>query len=528
MLSRIGALGASVFLPSDPEPPDSGDASTLRGRCQWARVGEARAGGGRAELSVDVGSKVMPIEVVLTQLHYQTLSETCRQLKSGALSSVEVTEHLLDRIKNLDPSLKSYVRVLADSALSTAQRLDTERSAGKPLGPLHGVPIAVKDLLFTAGIPTASGTKVMAHFVPSYSATVVTRLATAGAVIIGKTQLTEGAFAAHHPEIDPPKNPWGAEYWSGVSSSGSGVAVAAGLAYGALGTDTGGSIRFPSASCGLVGVKPTYGRVSRHGAFALAESLDHIGPMTRTVEDAACMLGVIAGRDAEDATSLDEPVPDYTALSGGGLSGTTIGVDWEYISTGVDEEVVATVSEAIARFRDLGADVVDVKLPAEYAQLSSEWALTCGPECAKAHAEYYPRQKDLYGPVLSSMIEAGMGVAPEKYEELEQVRAVFRTKLDALLADVDVVIAPCMRSLPPKVSEMDAPTQDEGDRADFIRFTAPFDYSGHPTITLPAGLSAAGLPKSFQLIGPRLGESLLFRLGYAHEGASGPVLHPSV
>ena len=476
----------------------------------------------------DGRSEATPVEVVLTELHYQTLSDTCRQLKSGALSSVEVTEHLLDRIKNLDPSLKSYVRVLADSALSTAQRLDSDRSAGKPLGPLHGVPIAVKDLLFTAGIPTASGTKVMADFVPSYTATVVTRLADAGAVIIGKTQLTEGAFAAHHPEVDPPKNPWGAEYWSGVSSSGSGVAVAAGLAYGALGTDTGGSIRFPSASCGLVGIKPTYGRVSRHGAFALAESLDHIGPMARTVEDAARMLGAIAGRDPEDATSLEAPVPDYTAVSVEGLSGTTIGVDWEYVSSGVDEEVVATVREAIDRFRELGAEVLEVTLPDQHAQLASEWALTCGPECAKAHAEYYPRYKELYGPVLANMIEVGMGVEREKYDELERVRVVFRTQFDALLDEVDVVIAPCMRSLPPKIAEMDIAVQEEGDRAEFIRFTAPFDYSGHPTITLPAGLSVTGLPKAFQLIGPRLGESLLVRFGAGHERALGMPVHPPV
>lgn len=462
------------------------------------------------------------------ELHYQTLSETYRQLESGALSSVEVTEHLLARIQKLDPGLKSYALVLGDSALSTAQRLDRHRGAGGALGPLHGVPIAVKDLLFTAGIPTASGTKVMANFVPSYTATVVTRLADAGAVILGKTQLTEGAFGAHHPEVDPPKNPWGVEYWPGVSSSGSGVAVAAGLAYGALGTDTGGSIRFPSASCGLVGIKPTYGRVSRHGAFALAESLDHIGPMTRTVEDAARILGVIAGRDPEDATSLEAPVPDYVAALGDGLLGTTIGVDWSYVCTGVDEEVVSTVREAIDRFRELGAEVREVTLPEEHVQLAKEWALTCGPECAKAHAAYYPRHKEHYGPVLANMIEVGMGVEREKYEELEGVRAVFRTRLDALLDEVDVLIAPCMRSLPPKIAEMDIAAQGEDDRAEFIRFTAPFDYSGHPTITLPAGLSDAGLPKAFQLIGPRLGESLLVRFGGAHEGVLGMAAHPPI
>ena len=464
----------------------------------------------------------------MTELHYESLSDTWRRLKGGSLNSVAVTEHLFSRIRALDPALKSYALLLEDSALSAAQRCDEDRAKGKALGPLHGVPVAIKDLLFTEGVPTASGTKVMANFKPTYTATVVKRLEQAGAVIVGKTQLTEGAFGAHHPEIDPPKNPWNVEHWPGVSSSGSGVAVAAGLAYGALGTDTGGSIRFPSASCGLVGIKPTYGRVSRYGAFALAESLDHIGPMARTVEDAARILGVIAGRDAEDPTSLEAPVPDYTADWAADLSGTTIGVDWEYVSTGVDEEVLNTVREAIDRFCELGAVVREIKLPVEYAQLVREWGLTCGPECARAHAEYYPSQKELYGPVLASVIEVGLSVEREKYAELEGVRAAFRTKLDAVLDTVDVLIAPCMGSLPPKIAEMDIAAQNEEDRAEFIQFTAPFDYSGHPTITLPAGLSNEGLPKAFQLIGPHLGEPLLVRLGSGHERVLGPSVHPPV
>ena len=220
----------------------------------------------------------------MSELHYLSLSEACRQLKSGALSSAALTEHMVQRVVELDPALKSYALLLVESAAQRAEQLDVEQAAGKPLGALHGVPIAIKDLLFTKGVPTASGTRVMADFRPTYDATVVQRLRNAGAVIIGKTQLTEGAFGAHHPDIDPPKNPYNTGHWPGVSSSGSGVAVAAGLAFGALGTDTGGSIRFPSAACGLVGIKPTYGRVSRYGAFALAESLDHIGPMTRNAD----------------------------------------------------------------------------------------------------------------------------------------------------------------------------------------------------------------------------------------------------
>jgi amidase len=342
-------------------------------------------------------------------LHYRSLAEVGRLVKSGATSAVDVTSALLERIRRLEPELHSYARVLEDQALATAARLDRDRSAGKPLGSLHGVPVAVKDLLDTRGVVTASGTRVMASRVPDEDATVVARLKQAGAVIIGKTQLTEGAFATHHPDIEAPVNPWNAAHWTGVSSSGSGVAVAAGLAYGALGSDTGGSIRFPSACCGIVGIKPTYGRVSRHGAFPLAESLDHIGPMARTVEDAALLLQAIAGSDPADPTSLSSPPPSYAAMLAERLPGLVIGVDWDYVSRGVEEPVVDTVREALGVFRSLGAREVEVAMPPETAALIEGWVVTCAVECARAHRRYYPAQKERYGPVLAALIERGLG-----------------------------------------------------------------------------------------------------------------------
>lgn len=464
----------------------------------------------------------------MTELHYQSLSEVCRQIKSGALTSAAVTEHMVSRIVELDPTLKSYALLLIESAAQRAAQLDAARDAGEPLGALHGVPIAIKDLLFTKGVATASGTQVMADFKPDFDATVVTRLRDAGAVIIGKTQLTEGAFGAHHPSIDPPKNPWNLGHWPGVSSSGSGVAVAAGLAFAALGTDTGGSIRFPSASCGLVGIKPTYGRVSRHGAFALAESLDHIGPMTRTVEDAARVLAVIAGADSNDATTLPDEVPNYMGQMSEGLRGVRVGVDWQYAGTGVDTEVAAVVKQACARFAELGCDIREVELPQEYAALVDNWGLTCGVECARAHAAYYPAHKDQYGPVLAGLIDLGLGVSAAQYDAIEVVRHTFRDKLDALFGEVDLLITPCMTSVPPTVAQMDQAVADDDERAAFITFTAPFDYSGHPTITLPAGLNTQGLPLSFQLVGRPLDENLLVRAGFAHEQALGPMPHPDL
>lgn len=459
-------------------------------------------------------------------LHYSTLVDVCHRVKSGEISARAVTEAMLDRIDTLDVTLKSYVKVLPEQALATADRLDKDRTEGRPLGALHGVPIAVKDLLYTRGVATASGTRVMRDFIPDEDATAITRLKAAGAVIIGKTQLTEGAFAAHHPEVDPPRNPWNSEFWSGVSSSGSGVAVAAGLAFGALGSDTGGSIRFPSACCGVVGIKPTYGRVSRHGAFPLAASLDHIGPMARSVGDAALLLQVLAGEDPRDVTTLADPVPNYAAALAERVPGTTIGVDWEYVSSGVEETVIDTVREALDVFAGLGAEVREVTIPSSYRDLVRGWSLTTGVECARAHSAYFPQRKAEYGPALKALIELGLRTAQRDYDEVEAIRTRFRVALDTMLDDVDLLVAPCMPALPPSADAMTTGGAGAPPTADFITFTAPFDYSGHPTIVLPAGLAATGLPKAFQLIGRRLGEPTLIRVGSAYERALDFRLHP--
>lgn len=456
-------------------------------------------------------------------LHYLSLSDLCRRLKSGALSAVAVTEAMLARIERVDAELKAYVTVTADDALAQAAALDARRAGGEPLGALHGVPIALKDLLWTAGLRTTCGTRVLADWLPAEDATVVSRLKAAGAVILGKVKLTEGAFSNHHPDVEPPLNPWAPDRWTGVSSSGSGVAVAAGLAYGALGSDTGGSIRFPSACCGLVGIKPTYGRVSRHGAFPLAESLDHIGPMTRTVEDAARMLGVMAGYDPKDPTSLPAAVPNYVAAAGGGLAGLSVGVDRDYIGEGVAPETVRIVEDALELLRGAGARVVDVQLP-DCTDLVAGWAITCGVECAIAHQATWPSRREDYGPDLARLIELGARANAMDYARLERARARFRAELDATLSQVQAIAAPCMIT-PPPLTDFGTRAPEEG-MAPFIQFTAPFDYSGHPTITLPLGLDGEGVPRAFQLIGPHLAESGLVRMGSAFEAAAGFDAHP--
>ena len=464
----------------------------------------------------------------MTELHYQSLGDVCRQIKSGARSSVGVTEHQLERISALDGELKSFAMVLADDALAQAEALDAQKKRAEPLGALHGVPIGIKDLLYTKGIVTASGTKVMADFVPDYDATVVTRLKQAGAVILGKTQLTEGAFGSHHPDIESPRNPYDTAHWPGVSSSGSGVSVAAGMVYGALGSDTGGSIRFPSASCGLVGIKPTYGRVSRYGAFPLSETLDHIGPMTRTVEDAARLLGVIAGRDENDATSLHAPVPNYLNEVES-INGLCVGVDWAYVSDGVDAVVVEGIRTIVTLLADLGATIVEVSMPREYHVLVEDWGVTCGVDCAKAHKEMFPAKAELYGPALTRLLEQGLAVDQAKYDELEVLRAQFRRGLDKVLSQVDLLISPCMTTLPPRLDVLESEGASDGQgMAPFITFTAPFDYSGHPTLTLPIDTDVSGLPRSFQFIGPHLGEGLLIGAGLAYEKAMGAFPVPPI
>ena len=454
----------------------------------------------------------------MNDLHYESLGTVCARIKSGALSSVEVTRALLERIDTLDRSLHAYVMVLADSALEQARALDEVRASGAPLGTLHGVPIALKDLLFTQGFPTASGTRVMADFIPDQDGTLVALLKDAGAVIIGKTQLTEGAYGVHHPDILSPENPWDRSRWPGVSSSGSAVAVAAGLCYGAIGSDTGGSIRFPSASCATVGLKPTYGRVSRHGAFPLAPSLDHFGPMTRTVADAARMLQVMAGRDPQDPSSLDAPVPNYGAELGRSVEGMRIGIDWDYVSRGVEEPVVAAVRHAVNLLTDQGASIREIVMPDSHRGLVDRWAITCAVECAQAHRDYYPSQKDRYGPVLAELIELGLDPPEGAYQQLEDQRKSFREEFNSLFEAVDVVMSPCMPYLPP-VADGVLELSADPDRTSGLTFTAPFDYSGHPTLSIPGGLSEERLPLSVQFIGPLLGESQLLRLGAAYEAA---------
>lgn len=451
-------------------------------------------------------------------LHYLSLDEVARRLKARQLSSVEATRSMLDRIAEVDPVLKSYATVTAEQALADAARLDAETAAGKSRGPLHGVPVAVKDLCNTAGVATAAGMAIHRTNVPSKDATVVARLRQAGAVILGKLQMTEGAYGAHHPTIPAPLNPWNASYWTGSSSSGSGAATAAGLCFASLGSDTGGSIRFPSTMNGLSGLKPTWGRVSRAGVFPLGESLDHIGPMTRSALDAALVLSVIAGADSDDPTAAPQPVPDYAAAISAGVAGRRIGLPNNCRSLDSDSE--RALAGAVDAFKKAGAKIVDVTLPASFFQASYDWVPLCSVEAAVAHADTYPARAAEYGPVLAGLLDTGLKLSGLELQKLLLRRAAVKGDLDRLLASVDLLLLPVMERAVWSLDTLAAGGRDIEAVAGRLRYTAPIDMSGHPALTLPGGMTRDGVPTGFQIVARAFGEAEVLTAGHAFQQAT--------
>ena len=447
------------------------------------------------------------------------LVEIGRRIQTGEFSSLAVTRAVLDRIARLDPRLKSYATVTADLALSQAEETDAEIARGKIRGPLQGVPVAVKDLCDTKGVPTAAGMAIRKDHRPDKDSTVVTRLRVAGAVTLGKLQMTEGAFGQHHPSIDPPVNPWSAAHWTGTSSSGSGVATAACLCFGSIAADTLGSIRFPSTMNGLTGLKPTWGRVSRCGIVALAQSLDHVGPMARSAADAAAILSAIAGPDPDDPTAALDLVPDYLAGIDEGVQGLRVGIDRALIGATVDADMVAATEEATAVLARLGAVVRDVAFPSPDAAARDAIAL-CGAEAAVEHEATYPSRSTEYGPVLAALLEAGRALDGAAIVKILTRRNEFRGRLNALFRDIDLLIVPAMNVAAPMLADMTPARRTPALFEARLRFTAPFDMSGHPTLTLPGGKTVDGLPVGFQIVGRHMEEALVLRAGHAFQKAT--------
>lgn len=465
-----------------------------------------------------------------SDLHYRSLAEVAADVRAGALSAVEVMRHTLARIQRLEAKLNAFAEVRAVEALKEAEAADARRAWGEALGPLHGVPVAVKDLCAMAGTRTGAGGFFDTGFKPGETATVVTRLQAAGAIIVGKAQLTEGAWGTHHPDVPAPVNPWSPKHWSGASSSGSGVCVAAGLAYGAIGTDTAGSIRFPSSCNHLVGLKPTWGRVSRHGVFPLSDTFDHVGPMTRSVLDAALMFGAMAGGDPLDVTSRDEPLDDYAAAARAGtLKGVKIGIDADYALGMNDPPTAAAMNDAIAALKAQGAVLVDVRISGIDAILERATASAL-VEAAVSHARTYPAQRASYSEHFCMLLDTGLATASTDYAAVAIWRREFRGQLARLFRSVDMIAAPAAPIAPLLVSEMAAIAGGPPlAAAPVMRFTLPYNLAGVPTLTLPMGRTAEGAPMGFQLIGPDLSEAALLSAGAAYERQTGfSSKHPEI
>lgn len=446
-----------------------------------------------------------------------TLSAVSSKIAAGEVSPVELTRAVLDRIAMRDGKLHSFVHVTGRSALDAALQAEREISAGHHRGALHGVPLAVKDLFWTADAPTAGGTAIFRAQRTLSDATAVRRLREAGAVLLGKLQMTEGAYSDYHPSTIAPKNPWNPDYWPGISSSGPGVAIAAGLCFGALASDTGGSIRWPSSACGVSGLKPSWGRVSRHGVLALAPSLDHVGVMARSVADIGHLLSAVAGSDPLDATAVAEPLPDLSAPRE--LSGMTVGVDPTWNSVDVDAEVRAVMDSAIATMRDLGAAVVEIEVP-DVTDAIADWPANCAVEAAVVHEATFPARATDYGPVLKSVLEHGHGIGGMDYQKILLRRAALRGAFDRLLAGIDFLLCP-VQPFAPITLEM---LGTMGERPDLIarlqRYTCAFDMTGHPSLTLPGGSTSVGMPIGIQLVARHLREDILIRAGIAYQAGT--------
>jgi aspartyl-tRNA(Asn)/glutamyl-tRNA(Gln) amidotransferase subunit A len=474
----------------------------------------------------------------LMELYELTAHEAAAKLRAREVSSVDLTRAYLDRIDRVDPGIHAYLRVMRDEALVMAAEADQRLAAGDGhVGPLTGIPIALKDLLATRGLETTAGSRMLAGYIPPYSATVVERLRDAGAVFLGKTNMDEFAMGSsnEYSAYGPALNPWDTARVPGGSSGGSAAAVAADEAAIALGSDTGGSIRQPGALCGVVGLKPTYGRVSRYGLIAFASSLDQIGPLSKDVTDAATLLGAIAGRDQRDSTSVDAPVPDYVAALEGGVRGLRLAVPREYFVEGMQPGMEGMVRSAIETLEELGASVGEVSLPstnhglATYyiiapAEASANLARFDGVRYGYAHPsetlwEAYGKTRDEgFGPEVKRRIMIGTYALSSTYYDAyyvkaQKIRTMVKADFDRVFADYDAILAPTSPTTAwPLGAKMDDPVQMYLSDA----CTLPVNIAGLPGISVPCGL-LDGLPTGLQIITPAFTEDLLLRIAYTYE-----------
>jgi aspartyl-tRNA(Asn)/glutamyl-tRNA(Gln) amidotransferase subunit A len=446
---------------------------------------------------------------------YATIRELGERYRKRELSPVEVTRMLLARIEKLDPILHAFVTLTPDRALADARAAEELLRRGDDR-PLLGIPVGHKDIYLTRGIRTTGGSALLADWIPDEESTCGRRWQDAGTVLLGKLITHEFAFGIQFPghRFPPARNPWNLDHIPGGSSSGSGAALAAGLVHGATGSDTGGSIRGPAAFCGVVGLKPTYGRASRAGVLTLSWTLDHTGPLARTVEDCALLMQPLAGHDPLDPASSHAPVDDYTAGLGRGVRGLRVGVVRNYFFEGIDPDVERAFEEAMATLRRLGAEVRDVQIPSLAATHS--FLLIMLAEAYAYHERDLREHPELYGDVLRERLLAGALVTGAEYVQAQRIRSGICRETAAVLRDVDVLATPTT----PKPATPFAQAHDP--ELGFPRSNMPpFNITGSPTLALPCGFSASGLPVSLQLAGRPFDEATVLQVGHAYEQATG-------
>jgi aspartyl-tRNA(Asn)/glutamyl-tRNA(Gln) amidotransferase subunit A len=451
-----------------------------------------------------------------------TVADLAEAIRSRKLSPVEAVQGYVARIERLDPKVRAFITVDAEGALARARALEQ----AQPQGPLHGVPLAYKDLCAVKGLLTSCGTRTPDYFFSARECTAVTRLGRAGAVTLGKLNMSElamGPFGdnAHHGDA---QNPWRLGHITGGSSSGSGGAVAGRLCAGALGTDTGGSIRLPAAACGIVGLKPTYGRVSRAGAMALSWSYDHLGPMTLTVRDCALLLGVIAGHDPEDATSSHHDVPDYVASLDAPVRGLRVGVPENYYFDALHPEVDKAVRAAVDELGQLGAPMTSLKVPDPQTMVVACNNMMVSAEAAAIHSRVLRERPGELQPSVLARLAPGLRVSAHDYLQGSRLRArLTREFIAEVFAKVDVLVTPTIPE--PALSLADAKSGTTDDvvkrMGRFSRLTRPLNALGLPALSVPCGFSSAGLPIGLQIVGRPFEEATILRLGHAYERAAG-------
>ncbi|MCC7426544.1 MAG: amidase [Alphaproteobacteria bacterium] len=449
------------------------------------------------------------------------LWQVAEAIQAGAISARAVVEACLERVRAHDGKLNAFRRLEAEAALAAADTADADLKRGRLRGALHGVPLAHKDMFYRAGRVASCGSKIRADFVPAVTSTALARLDAAGALNLGSLNMAEFAFnpTGHNIHHGPVGNPWNPAHITGGSSSGSGAAVAARFCYGALGSDTGGSIRLPAAICGVTGIKPTWGRVSRAGAMPLSWSLDTIGPLARSAKDCAILLGLMAGPDPADATAAARPVPDYTTGIDQPLKGLRIGVARDFLYDGIKPEIEAALSESLRVYRDLGASVVDVVAP-HLHDIRALVGVIMFAEAANIHAKWLRERPDDYTPVVRQRLESGLMLPASTYLDALRLRPILAERFCAeVFARCDVLHAPVLFEPVPTIAQSDV-TVDPRHSTVIPRNTRIVNYLGLPGLSVPCGFDANGLPIGHQLVGPAFAEGLLFRTGHAFQGAT--------